>query len=323
MRRRELLAIIAATGALNPWQAGGAEPAHIGFVSGADQKGAADFLAALREGLSAKGYREPDTLKLDLRYADWSLDRVPTLVAELEDLGVRLIVTHAAATPIVVKGYRTVPVVYEFSADPIATGIAKDLAHPLFNATGITLLRAELNRKRLEFLHEIAPERRRVAVTANPLHAGEALERAELQTKADQLGMQLTFFSTPNRVELDRALEVLNKDLPQGLVAFSEGFVVENRDTIISFALSQQLPLVSGWAVMARSGALLTYGPRLTESYRRCAYFVGRILKGAKPQDLPIEQPTVMELVLNLKTAKAIGLTIPQAPLARADEVIE
>jgi putative ABC transport system substrate-binding protein len=222
-----------------------------------------------------------------------------------------------------VKGYRTVPVVYEFSADPVATGIASDLAHPLFKATGITLLRAELNGKRLEFLQEIIPDLRRVAVIANPLHPGEAREREDLQGKAEQVGVSLTFFSTPNRAELDRALGAIDINRPQAVVAFSEGLVVENRDAIIGLAFTRRLPLVSGWAVMAKSGALLTYGPRLKESYRRPAYFVSRIVKGAAPEDLPIEQPSVLELVINLKTAKTLGLTVPQSLLARADEVIE
>ena len=155
------------------------------------------------------------------------------------------------------------------------------------------------------------------------MHAGEQREREELRGKAEQLGIRLAFFSTPNRAELDRALDAISKDPPQAMVAFSEGFVVENRDTIINFAVSHRLPLASGWAVMARSGALLTYGPRLNESYRRSAYFVGRILKGTKPEDLPIEQPTVLELIVNLKTANALGLAVPQSLLARADEVIE
>jgi ABC-type uncharacterized transport system substrate-binding protein len=209
------------------------------------------------------------------------------------------------------------------SADPVATGIAADLAHPLFNATGVTLMKAELNSKRLEFLHEFAPEVHRVAVIANPLHPGEERERANLGAQAEQLGIRISFYSTPNRAELDRALDAIRADPPQALIAFSEGFVVENRDTIINFAMSQRLPLISGWAVMAKSGALLTYGPRLVESYRRTAYFVGRILKGTKPSDLPIEQPTRFELVVNRKTADALGLTIPPSILARVDEVIE
>lgn len=324
MRRRDLLAMLGGAMVALPCVAAvGAQPARIGFVSGGDERGAKDFIAALRDELAAEGFREPDTLSLDLRFADYILERVPTLVAELERRRVALIVTHAAATPIVVKGERTVPVVYEFSADPVATGIATDLVHPLFNATGVTLLRAELNSKRLEFLHEIAPGVRRVAVIANPLHAGEERERADLEAEAERLGIRLSFFATPNRAELDRALYAVGADPPQALVAFSEGFVVENRATIIEFAMCRRLPVVSGWAVMAKSGSLFTYGPRLVESYRRTAYFVARILKGAKTTELPIEQPTVLELVVNLKTAKALGLTVPPSLLASADEVIE
>ena len=129
--------------------------------------------------------------------------------------------------------------------------------------------------------------------------------------------------STPNRAELDRALDIIASDPPQAIVAFSEGFVIENRHTIINFAMSRRLPVVSGWAVMAMSGALFTYGPRLVESYRRTAYYVGRILKGSKPSELPIERPTVLELVVNLNSAKTLGISVPRSILALADEVIE
>ena len=326
MRRRDLMTMLAGAALARPLAAlaqQGPGPARIGFVSGGDEKGAADLVAAFRDGLAAEGFREPDTLMLDRLYADYTLGRVPELVAELENRGAELIVTHAAATPIVVRAERRTPVVYEFSADPVATGIAEDLAHPLFNATGITLMRAEINPKRLELLHEIAPGLTRIAVIANPLHAGEERERAELEVGAERLGLHLSFFATPNRPALDRALDAIRADLPQALMPLSEGFVVENRDAIIGFAMEHRLPVVSGWAVMATSGALLTYGPRLAESYRRIAYFAARILKGSKPAELPIEQPTVLDLVVNLKTAKALGITIPPSILARADEVIE
>jgi putative ABC transport system substrate-binding protein len=325
MRRRELLGMLggAMVAPCALTASAGALPARVGFVSGGDESGAADFVAALRDGLAAEGFREPETLNLDRLCADYSLDRVKALVSELERRRVEIIVTHAAATPIVVKGEHTIPVVYEFSADPVATGIAEDLAHPLFNATGITLMRAELNGKRLELLHEIAPELHRIAVIANPLHAGEESEQADLEAEAEQLGIHISFFATSNRAALDSALDAIGAEPPQALVALSEGFVVENRDTIINFAMSRRIPVVSGWAVMTKSGALFTYGPRLIESYRRTAYFVARILRGAKPAELPIEQPTVLDLVINLRTAKALGLAIPQSLLARADEVIE
>jgi putative ABC transport system substrate-binding protein len=322
MRRRDLLAAMGLAVAA-PFPAQGAQPPRIGFLSGGDERGARSFVAAMLDGLAAEGYSPPATLTLDRLYADYVMATVPAFVTEFQRRGVDLIVTHAAATPIVVLDKdRSVPAVYEFSADPIAIGIATDLAHPLYNATGITLMKAELNGKRLEFLHEIAPLVRRVAVIANPLHGGEASERADLSAKAKELGIRLDFFATPNRAELGRALAVIRTDPPDAIVAFSEGFVVEHRDAIIGVADSLRLPLVSGWAVMARSGALFTYGPRLVDSYRRTAYFIGRILKGASPAELPIERPTVLELVLNLKTAKALGVAISPAFIARADETI-
>jgi putative ABC transport system substrate-binding protein len=297
MRRREFITLFGGAAAAWPLAARGAGPAHIGFISSLSPAAAADFVDALRGELAAHGYSEPGTLKIVLLFADYVLERIPALIEELEQRRVDVIVTHAAATMSVVKGHRTIPAVYEFSADPVALGIATDLAHPLFNATGVTLMMAELNSKRLEVLREIAPNIRRIAVIANPQHPGSEFERKDSEAKARQLGMEISFFPTPNREE--------------------------NRKHIIDFAMSRSVPVISGWAIMADSGALCTHGPRLVESYRRVAYFVDRILKGAKPDELPIEQPTVLEFVVNLNSAKALGITIPPVVLARADRVIE
>ena len=328
MRRREFItllggAVLAGSGAMRAAAAPAARPARIGFISGLDQAAAADFVVALRDGLTAHGYGQPAALELDLLFADYAPERIPALLEELERRKVDVIVTHAGATGSVVKGRRTIPAVYEFSADPVTLGIAADLAHPLFNATGISLMAPEMNGKRLELLHEIAPDIRRVAVLANALHPGEQLEREVAESQARQLGIEISYFPTRNRAELDRALEGVTAGAPQALVLFSDAFVVENRQHILDFAMRLRLPVVSGWAVMAESGALCTYGPRLLESYRRTAYFVDRILKGAKPAELPIERPTVLELVVNLKSAKTLGITIPPIVLARADKVIE
>ncbi|HVM79626.1 MAG TPA: ABC transporter substrate-binding protein [Stellaceae bacterium] len=328
MRRRYFIvlaggAAVAASPALRGAAAQGSRPARVGFISGVDQPAAADFVAALREGLQSFGYVEPGTLRVDAAFADYDLARIPALVKAMEQEGVGVIVTHAAAAPIVVKSERSAPAVYEFSADPVSIGLAADLAHPLFNATGITLMRSELWGKRLELLHEIAPDIHRIAVIANPLHGGEHLERADLAAKANLLGIAVSFFSTPNRAELDRALTAIAADPPQAIAAFSESFVVDNRAYIVNFAMSRRIPVVAGWSVLATAGSLFTYGPRLADSYRRTAYFVDRILKGAKPAELPIEQPTVLELVVNLGSAKILGIDIPPALLARADTVIE
>jgi putative ABC transport system substrate-binding protein len=323
MRRREFITIFGGAAAAWPLTARAVGPARIGFISGLSSSAAGDFLNALGDGLAAHGYSVPDTLRIDSLFANDVLERVPALVQELEQRRVNVIVTHAAATTSVVKGYRTIPAVYEFSADPVTLGIATDLAHPLFNATGVTLMMAELNSKRLEALREIEPNIRRIAIIANPLHPGSEFERKDSETKARQLGMEISFFATPNREELDRALNAIEAGQLQAMVLFSDAFVVEHRKQIIDFAMRKGMPIISGWSVIADSGALCTYGPRLVESYRRVAYFVDRILKGAKPSELPIEQPTVLEFVVNLKTAKTLGITIPPTILARADRVIE
>jgi putative ABC transport system substrate-binding protein len=327
MKRRTLLARLAAAplgfAVGRRWaHAENAAPHRIGLISGYDEATAAGFIEKVRDGLRAYGYVEPRTITLDLFFANYIPERLPELVAEAEKRHVDVIVTHAGATQPVVNARRSVPVIYEFSADPVTLGIAADLAHPLHNATGISLMLAENNSKRLELLREIKPESRRVAVLANPLHPGEHLERNDSETKARQLGLEISYFSTPNREALERAIEALDSERPDGVLLFSDAFMVENRHRIINFAMSRHIPVVSGWAIMAESGALCTYGPRLSESYRRVAYFVDRILHGAKTQELPIEQPTVLELVINLNTAKILGVTVPPAVLAGADRII-
>lgn len=326
MRRREFIAFVCGAVAALPTNSRadqGPGSAHIGFVSGLDKSAAADFLNALRDGLAARGYTEPGTLKIEERFADYKPDRIASLVQELEQQHVAIIVTHAAATLPVATGQHRVPVVYELSADPPSLGLAADLAHPLHNATGVTLMLVEMNGKRLELLHEIDPQITRVAVIANPLHGGMQLERDDFAAKGKQLGIAVSFFPTRNRPELDQALSRLTDESPQALVAFSDAFVVDNKNYIINFAMSRRLPVISGWAVMAENGAVCTYGPRLIESYRRTAYFVDRILKGKTPAELPIERPSVFELVVNLNSAKTLGLTIPSSVLVRADRVIE
>jgi putative ABC transport system substrate-binding protein len=328
MRRRTLIALFAA-GTLGLAGRGRgaygqqAQPHRVGLISGLDEAAAAGFIDNFRDGLRSYGYVQPRTITIDLLFANYVPERIPELVAEAERRRVDVIVTHAGATQPVVKARRSVPVIYEFSADPVTLGIAADLSHPLFNATGISLMLAETNSKRLELLREIKPDSRRIAVLANPLHPGEHLERKDSETKARQLGLEITYFSTPNREALDRAIEALDAEQPDGLLVFSDAFMVENRHEIINFAMGRRIPIVSGWAVMAESGALCTYGPRLSESYRRVAYFVDRILHGAKTPELPIEQPTVLELVINLNSAKILGVTIPPAVLAGTDRIIE
>jgi putative ABC transport system substrate-binding protein len=189
--------------------------------------------------------------------------------------------------------------------------------------TGLTFMAAELNGKRLEILRDINPDLRRVAIVANSEHRGVHLERANSEEVGRRLGLTIRYYPTPTSDKLDEAFVAMAAEPPQAISLFSDGFAVQNRQRIIDFATIHRAPVIAAWPIFARSGAICSYGPRLSESYRRLADYVDRILKGAKPADLPIEQPTKFETVVNQRTAKTLDLTIPPSLLVSADEVIE
>jgi putative tryptophan/tyrosine transport system substrate-binding protein len=189
--------------------------------------------------------------------------------------------------------------------------------------TGLTLRAPELTGQTLELLREMIPEVRRVAILFYPEHPGQHIERAYSEDTAQRLGIALTYFPTSTSDDLHRVLAAMAADPPQAISLFADGFAVQNRERIFDFSMNRRIPVISGWPIFAEIGALCTYGPDLAVSYRRLAYYVDRILKGAKPAELPIEQPTKFQLVLNLRSAKKLRLTIPQTILVRADEVIE
>src|SRR5262249_34391497 len=201
-----------------------------------------------------------------------------------------------------------VPIVYTMSGDPISAGFASNLAHPGGNMTGLTLMAVEFNGKRLELLKEILPSLRRVVVIGNPEHPGAHLERAFSEETGRRLSLTIGYVPTRSVDELTAALDAMASDPPPAFSVLADGFAVQHRQPIMDLAMQHRVPVAPGWPVFAESGALCTYGPLLTESYRRLAYYIDRILKGAKPADLPIERPSKFELVLNLKTAKALDL---------------
>jgi putative ABC transport system substrate-binding protein len=326
MRRREFIA--AAIAASTVRRSAAAQPVaksvRIGWVSAQEAPAVALFLGAFRTGLAEFGYFEGRNLLLTTRYADdQGGDRVAALAWELERLPVDVLMTQGPATFIVSKLGLKVPVVYSYSGDPVEAGFADSLARPKNNMTGQTFMSVELNGKRLEVLREMLPSSRRVAIIANPIHPGEHLERADSEGMARQLDLAIQYLPTKSRSDLEGAFVAMTADRPDALVLFPDGLILQHRQRIVDFATSLRVPVLSGWAVIARSGALFTYGPRLEVSFQRLAYYVDRILKGAKTADIPIERPKVLELVINLKTAKALGITVPQSLLARADEVIE
>jgi putative tryptophan/tyrosine transport system substrate-binding protein len=324
VKRRAFLATtlaIAYSSAADLAAQNGAKVYRIGWLTAQRAASLAPYLDAFRGGLADLGYVEGRDLAIEYRYGDDTIERVPELAAELMRIPVDLIVAQGAAA-FEVHGL-TVPVIYGISADPVSAGFADSLARPRGNMTGLTFMAVQLVGKRLELLREIIPDLRRVAIVGNPEHPGAQLERGFSEETGRRLGLEIAYFPTRNRNELSAAFAEIAKDLPQAISLLADGFAIENRRDIIDFATSRRVPVISGWPVFAQSGAICTYGPRLTVSYRRLAYYVDRILKGAKAADLPIEQPTTFELVVNLKSAKALGITIPLSVETRADRVIE
>jgi putative ABC transport system substrate-binding protein len=297
--------------------------ARIGLLTAQRAASLTPFLDGLRVGFADHGYEVGRNLVIEYRYGDDAVERVPELAAELVRLPVDVLMAQGAAVSVISKLGLTVPVVYVISSDPVSAGFADSLARPRGNMTGLTFMAAEFNGKRLELLREIIPGLRRVAIVANPQHPGEHLERDYTEKAGRGLGLTIEYFPTRTGDELTSAMAAMAARPPEAISLFADGFAIQNRQRIIDFAMTHRVPVISGWPVFAHSGALFTYGPRLTESYKRLAYYVDRILRGAKPADLPIEQPTQFELVVNLKTAKALGLTIPQSVLLRADAIIQ
>jgi putative ABC transport system substrate-binding protein len=300
-----------------------AKVARIGWITAQQASSLTPYIAALRKGLGELGYAEGDNLVLVFRFGDDAIERVPEMAAELERIPVDLIIAQGAAVPDIAKLRLKVPVVFVYSGDPVSAGLADSLARPRDNMTGLTFMAAELNGKRLDLLREIMPQIKKVAIVANPEHPGAEFERTYSEKSALRLGLAIDYYPTRSTSELTQAFAAMAANPPQAISLFADGFAIQNRDRIMDFAMNQHAPVVSGWPIFARSGALCTYGPRLTESYRRLAYYVDRVLKGAKPADLPIEQPTQFEFVVNLRTAKKLGLSIPQSMLVRADEIIQ
>src|SRR5437763_3972716 len=297
---------------------------RVGWLIGGSAEGSALFLDALRAGLADHGYVEGRNLIIEKRYGeDGPEPVVAALAQELERLPVDVLVTQGHATRTVAKEIKSIPIVYVYSADPILAGIAQSLARPGGNATGITLMSVELNGKRVELLREMLPPLERLTVVANPAHSGAEFELQACENAGRQLGIAVRQMLVRNPAELEESFAEIAAGKPGAVTVLPDALVIEKRQRIVDFAMAERIPIISGWKIFAESGALCTYGPRLTESYRRAAFYIDRILKGMKPAELPIERPTVFELVVNLKSAKTLGVTLPPSVLARADEVIE
>jgi putative tryptophan/tyrosine transport system substrate-binding protein len=310
-----LLAVAVVTEAQQPKKV-----ARIGFLSSAASPGTP--YESFRQGLRDLGYVEGQNIAIEYRSGE-GIPRLTELATELVELKVDLIVAQGQAAIAAKTASRAVPVVFGMSGDPVDAGLIDGLARPGGNMTGTTFLAFELVGKRLELLKEAVPKISRVAVMAYPGHPGEERELKETQITAQALKTVLHYFSVTNPTDIDKAFSEIAKAHTDAILAFPDPITMAHRTQIAEFAVKRRLPSVFGWKDYVDAGGLMSYGPNLGESWRRVAVYVDKILKGTKPADLPVERPAKFEFVINLKTAKQIGVTIPPNVLARADRVIK
>jgi putative ABC transport system substrate-binding protein len=277
---------------------------------------------ALLEGFRQLGYVDGQNLTIEYRYAQGRPERLPELAADLvRSKPLVIFALGGDVTPHVVKATQSIPIIYAMSADPVQLGIAKSLAKPGGNATGVTLLSDQLAAKRLETFKEAAPRIARVGLVRDPSHADNELPVAERSAKA--LNLELLPIEIRDLSELDRTLETATKSEIDSLYVVSSRHTDANAPRIVEFANRHRLPLVAGWGAWVQAGGLISYGPNVGEMIRQASRYLEPVLKGANPGDLPVQQPTRFELFVNLRTAKALGLNIPESFLLRADKVIE
>jgi putative ABC transport system substrate-binding protein len=292
---------------------------QIGYLGGAFSTHPA-FLQGLRD----LGYIVGKNIVIESRYAEGKLDRLPELAAELVRLKVEIIVTQGTPAAQAAKRVTsTIPIVMATGGDAVGSGLVASLARPGGNITGLSTLATDLNAKRLELLKEVAPKISRVAYLANPDIVPEMIGLKNLEPVAPALGVMVKFVAMRNPEELESAFAEAVRDKIHGIIFAQNQNYIPYRREVVSLAVKHHLPVMYGWPDFTEAGGLIFYGVNLSDLYRRAAVYVDKILKGAKPADLPVEQPMKFELVINLKAAKQIGLTIPPNVLARADKVIK
>ncbi len=309
---------------LLPWAAG-AQPAlpRVVWMSPSPIAEGGLFYEELRRGLREVGQVEGRSLQLDAVWGDGTPQRAAKLMAEVVALAPAVIVTQGSMGPVASKATASIPVVFGYSGDPVEAGMVDNLPRPGRNMTGMSYMTLDLVGKRMEMLKEILPGARRIAVVATPDHPGDSAERRVSQAAAGRLGIEIQYFELGRGRTVPDVLATIESARSDAVMFFPTQTVIGNRGAIAEWSLKRKVPTISGWSQFAESGNLLSYGPNLADAWRRLASYVDRILKGAKPGDLPVELPTRVELVINQKTARALGVSVPPAVLVRADRLIE
>jgi putative ABC transport system substrate-binding protein len=326
VKRREFISLVGGAVAW-PLAARAQQPAIpvIGFLEIRSPETIAERLRAFRQGLKETGYVEGENVAIDYRWAE-QMERLPELAADLVRRQVAVIATAAGfATALAAKAATTtIPIVFAVSEDPVKLGLVTSLARPSANLTGINLLSLELTAKRLELLRELLPGAARVAVLVNPANTAAAQTTLrEVEAAGRAMGLQIQIFNASTSREIDAAFAAFGRERPDAVFVGQDAFFNGRRLQLANWATRQALPMTSGSRDICEVGGLMSYGTNIVDTYRQMAVYVGRILKGAKPADLPVEQSVKFELVINAQTARMFGLEIPPTLLARADEVIE
>ena len=324
MRRRKFITLAGGTLICWPLAARAQQPpAVIGFL----HQGSPEPLPltrAFRQGLSEAGIAEGRDVTIENRWAEGQYDRLPALAADL--VAHRVAVIAAAFLPAALAAKaatQTIPIVFLSGSDPIATGLVPSLNRPPGNVTGIAFMFTLLGAKNLELLRELLPRVAVIAVLANPNNPNSEPQLRDLQAAAPTLGLQLVVLRASSEREIDSIFASLKQRRTGALVVTADGFLISRQDQLVALAARHAMPTIYPLSQYVAAGGLLSYGANLSDAFREAGVYVGRILKGAKPANLPVEQPTKFELVVNMKTAKSLGLTIPPSLLLRADQVIE
>ena len=328
MRRREFITLLGGAAAAWPLAARAQQPTMpvIGYLSGRTPRDSVEVLADFRRGLAETGFLEGQNVAIEYRWLEGHYDRIQEMVADLVQRRVAVIaIPNTTGSVLAAKAAtQTIPIVFNIGSDPVAMGLVATLSRPGKNVTGVAMLQTAVTAKRLELLHELVPTARSIAILVNPGNPGfAAADAKETQQAARTLGVNLLVLNANNSSEIDAAFATLVQQQAGALLISADVFYISRTDQLVALAARHAVPTIYANLEQGAAGALMCYGASLAPTQHTVGVYTGRILKGEKPADLPVQQVTKLQLVINMKTAKALGIEIPPTLLARADEVIE